>query len=188
MFAPARHRRTAVGGATAALLALTTGCGVLIGTSNGEVSDDITVTSPMLREGEILPDRYTCTGEGVSPPLRWSGLPDSAQSLALVVDEVHESGGATVHWVVYGLDPENPELPEGAVPLPAQQGLNSFDSASYEPLCPQEGDEYEFRFTVYALSEPLDLGEAAPLDVALGTIASHTLARGRLTSVPPEEP
>ncbi|KUP97652.1 YbhB/YbcL family Raf kinase inhibitor-like protein [Thermobifida cellulosilytica] len=181
MFALARHRR---GAAAAALLVLSTGCGVLTGPNNSEVSDDITVTSPMLREGEKLPDRYTCRGEGMSPPLRWSGLPAATESLALVVDDVHESGSATVHWVVYGLDPADPELPEGTVPMPAQQGINSFDSAVYEPPCPRGDDEHEFRFTVYALSEQLELGEAASLDVALGAIAAHTLARGRLTSVP----
>ncbi|GAA3973736.1 YbhB/YbcL family Raf kinase inhibitor-like protein [Thermobifida alba] len=184
MSALARHRRGAAGAAATALLVLTTGCGVLIGPNNGEVSDDITVTSPMLREGEKLPDRYTCGGEGMSPPLRWSGLPAATESLALVVDDVRESGAATVHWVVYGLDPDNPELPEGTVPIPAQQGMNSFETAGYEPLCPGKDDEHEFRFTVYALSEPLGLGEAAPLDVALGAIATRTLARGRLTSVP----
>lgn len=185
MFSLARHRRSTAGTAAAVLLALTaTGCGVLIGPSNGEVSDDITVTSPMLREGEKVPDRYTCAGEGMSPPLRWSGLPAETESLALVVDTVYESGGAAVHWVVYGLDPDNPELPEGTVPIPAQQGMNSFDTASYQPLCPEKGNEHEFRFTVYALSERVELGEAAPLDVALGAIATRTLARGRLTSVP----
>ncbi|TDQ49555.1 YbhB/YbcL family Raf kinase inhibitor-like protein [Actinorugispora endophytica] len=190
MFAFARHRtaagrarRSAAAGGAAALIALTTGCDVLIGTSNVETSDDITVTSPMLREGETIPARYTCAGDGVSPPLRWSGLPSDTESLALVVDEAESSGGATVLWVVYGIDPVNPEFPEGSVPQPAQQGQNSLGNAAYEPPCPEEGVEHEFRFTVYALSEQLDLGDSATLDVALGAIASHTLARGRLTTV-----
>ena len=29
--------------------------------------------------------------------------------------------------------------------------MNSFDTASYQPLCPEKGNEHEFRFTVYAL-------------------------------------
>lgn len=191
MFAFARHRpvsgrirrSAAVGGAAATLIALTTGCNVLIGTNNGETSDDITVTSPMVREGEALPARYTCAGDGVSPPLRWSGLPSDTESLALIVDDATTSGDTVVHWVVYGIDPGNPEFPEGSVPQPAQQGQNSLGDAAYEPPCPREGVEHEFRFTVYALSKELNLSESAPLDVALGAIATHTLARGRLTAV-----
>lgn len=177
------RRSAAVGCAVAALTALTTGCDVLIGTNNGETSDDITVTSPMVREGEALPARYTCTGEGASPPLRWSGLPADTESLALVVDDVQASGDAAVHWVVYGIDPDNPEIPEASVRPPAQQGQNSFGHAAYEPPCPEEGIEHEFRFTIYALSENPELSEAVALDVALGAIASRTLARGRLTAV-----
>ncbi|GLU49056.1 YbhB/YbcL family Raf kinase inhibitor-like protein [Nocardiopsis ansamitocini] len=191
MFAFARHlpvgervrRLTATGGAAVTLAALTTGCGVLIETNNGETTDDITVTSPMLQEGEAVPERYTCAGDGASPPLSWSGLPTSTESLALIVDDPEAVGGATVHWVVYGIDPSETQIPEGGLPLPSQQGQNSFEEAAYAPLCPQEGREHEFRFTVYALSKKLELSDGAPLDEALGAIAAHTLARGRLMSV-----
>ncbi|GAA3757914.1 hypothetical protein HDA32_001846 [Spinactinospora alkalitolerans] len=181
--APRRRRTrrlTAVGGGAAALLAAATGCGVLADGTNGETSEDITVSSPVLQEDETIPQRYTCDGEGVSPSLRWSGLPDGTESIAVVVDALEAEGGATVHWVVYGLDPENPEIPEGSVPQPGHQGENSFGEVGYEAPCPTDDQEQEYRFTVYALGSDVDLPDGAPLDEALGAIASHTLARGRL--------
>ncbi|GAB3211924.1 YbhB/YbcL family Raf kinase inhibitor-like protein [Marinactinospora thermotolerans] len=176
------RRLPVVTGGVAVLLAASTGCGILTGGANGETTDDITVTSPMIREGETIPARYTCDGDGVSPPLRWSGLPSGTESIAVVVDDPEADAGATVYWVVYGLDPENPELPEGGVPQPGRQGVNSSGATGYEPPCPSDGDEHEFRFTVYALGSEIDLPESAPLDEALGAIASNTLARGRLSA------
>ena len=150
MFSLARHRRSTAGTAAAVLLALTaTGCGVLIGPSNGEVSDDITVTSPMLREGEKIPDRYTCAGEGMSPPLRWSGLPAETESLALVVDTVYESGGAAVHWVVYGLDPDNPGASRGDRPHPRTARDEQFRHGQLPAAVP--GERQRARVPVHGL-------------------------------------
>jgi len=36
--------------------------------------------------GEI-PRRHTCEGDDVSPELRWSGVPDGARSLVLILDD-----------------------------------------------------------------------------------------------------
>ncbi|MFC7327390.1 YbhB/YbcL family Raf kinase inhibitor-like protein [Marinactinospora rubrisoli] len=175
------RRTSAATGGVAVLMAVVTGCGVLPTGANAPTSDDITVTSPMIREGETIPERYTCAGAGVSPPLRWSGLPPETESLAVLVDDTEATGGARVYWTVFGLDPENPELPEGSVPQPAHQAQNSAGDADYEPPCPEEGHEdHEYRFTVYALSEDVPLSDGAPLDEALGAIAARTLARGRL--------
>ncbi|WP_245929279.1 YbhB/YbcL family Raf kinase inhibitor-like protein [Murinocardiopsis flavida] len=166
--------------AVGALVLAAPGCGVLSPGSNGQTSDDITVTSTMIREGEAIPARFTCKGEGVSPPLRWSGLPDETESLAIIVDDPESVGGAAVHWVLYGLDPENPELPEGTVPQNGKQGQNSKEQAAYDPPCPSGDTAHEFRFTVYALKADIALPDGAPLDQALGAVASNTLARGRL--------
>ncbi|HDJ24222.1 MAG TPA: YbhB/YbcL family Raf kinase inhibitor-like protein, partial [Candidatus Aminicenantes bacterium] len=32
--------------------------------------------SPVFEEGGWIPEKYTCDGENVSPPLEWNGLPD----------------------------------------------------------------------------------------------------------------
>ncbi|PSK82592.1 hypothetical protein CLV63_1424 [Murinocardiopsis flavida] len=177
---PGRRTFGAVCAAVGALVLAAPGCGVLSPGSNGQTSDDITVTSTMIREGEAIPARFTCKGEGVSPPLRWSGLPDETESLAIIVDDPESVGGAAVHWVLYGLDPENPELPEGTVPQNGKQGQNSKEQAAYDPPCPSGDTAHEFRFTVYALKADIALPDGAPLDQALGAVASNTLARGRL--------
>ncbi|ASU84505.1 phosphatidylethanolamine-binding protein [Nocardiopsis gilva YIM 90087] len=179
---PARARAArlsaAVGGA-AALLTAATGCGGLIPGTNGEVSADINVTSTMVKEGEPLPETYTCEGEGVSPPLQWSGLPEDAESLAVVVDD---PSSTTVHWVLYGLDPQLAEIRQNSVPQPGRTGRNSEGAAEYAPPCPRESHGHAVRFTVYALNGEIDLGDDAPLQDSLEAIAQRTIARGTLTA------
>ena len=47
----------------------------------------ITITSTVFTEGSMVPQEYTCDGEDISPPLAWSGVPDSTKSLALICDD-----------------------------------------------------------------------------------------------------
>ena len=35
----------------------------------------------------VLPQRYTCRGGDVTPPLDWSGAPAGTKSIAIVVDD-----------------------------------------------------------------------------------------------------
>lgn len=153
---------------------------------SGEMPDDITVTSPLMQEGQPLPKMYTCEGvenedgeeiAGLSPPLSWSGLPENAGSIALVVDEPRE---ALVFWVVYDLDPQLVELRQNTVPADARQGQNSLGEAEYGAPCPEEGTSYEYRFTVYALDEVLDLSDGATLETTLEAISERAIARGSL--------
>ena len=36
---------------------------------------EIKVTIPAFGEGEMIPSKYTCDGENVSPPLAWTSIP-----------------------------------------------------------------------------------------------------------------
>ncbi|MDS1268813.1 YbhB/YbcL family Raf kinase inhibitor-like protein [Lipingzhangella sp. LS1_29] len=177
---------------------------MILGSPLDEATDDLTVSSPVIQEGGEIPDRYTCHGEGNSPPLQWSGVPPHAESIAVVVDDPQAAGGPKVHWVVYNLDPDIAELPENGLPSSAQQAENSVGEVGYDPPCPdgssaERGYEDErseqsedspnsdevlqhYRFTVYALQAPITLedDDTAELDEALGAIAARSLAWGRL--------
>src|SRR5262245_19948964 len=47
----------------------------------------ISLRSPAISGGGMIPREYTCDGSDRSPPLQWSGVPDSARSLALICDD-----------------------------------------------------------------------------------------------------
>src|SRR5438128_2193519 len=67
-------------------------------------------------QGEI-PRQYTCEGQDKSPPLTWSGVPEGARSLVLIVDDPDAPDPKApkttwVHWVLYNLPPDSKGLPE----------------------------------------------------------------------------
>ena len=41
------------------------------------------LSSTAFAEGGTLPPRFTCDGDGVSPPLAWEDVPDGTQGFAL---------------------------------------------------------------------------------------------------------
>src|SRR4051794_14475 len=139
----------------------------------------VTVTSPAFGPGQPIPARYTCDGEGISPPLAWRGGPDRAPELALIVDDPDAPGGTYTHWVVGDLPAAVPAVAEGAAPPTAAVIPTSSGHRSYAPLCPPSGTHH-YRFTMYALSAPADL-TGHSLEGALHAIGHSTLAWGRLT-------
>ena len=142
----------------------------------------ITLRSPAFADGATIPRRYSCDGAEVSPPLRWSGVPAGARSLALLLEDPDAPGGTFVHWTLYGLAPGTRALAEGKVPPGARQGENSSGDDAYGGPCPPAGKgAHRYVFTLYALrGGALPEAGAAPADVR-AAIAGLALARGTLT-------
>ena len=49
--------------------------------------ENIRLASPAFANGARLPERFTADGAGVSPPLFWTGVPENAVRLALIVED-----------------------------------------------------------------------------------------------------
>ncbi len=128
----------------------------------------MTISSPAFDEGERIPEKYTCDGEDVSPPLAVSDVPSEAESLALIVDDPDAPGGTFVHWVIWNIPPDVTEIPE-AVPTKktvpsldgARQGRNDFRDIGYRGPCPPSGPAHQYRFQLFALDQLLELSPGA---------------------------
>lgn len=140
----------------------------------------VTVSSPAFADGDEIPQRFTCDGDAVSPPLTWSG--EQEEAWALVVDDPDAPGGTYVHWVVLDIPARTTSVETGAVPDGGVQVANTSDEASYAGPCPPSG-EHRYRFTVYGLDAPTGLTEGAGLDDALDAIGEHATSRGTMTAV-----
>ena len=141
--------------------------------------DVITVSSPAFREGHSIPARFTCDGDGQSPPLAWDGVPAAAAALALVVDDPDAPRRTFVHWVVLDIPVETRVLDANEVPSGAVQATNSAGHPAYFGPCPPSGTHH-YRFTVYALSKRTGLRDGAGLDQALRVVERTATAQGRL--------
>ena len=127
----------------------------------------------------ILPQRYTCHGARISPPLDWSGAPAGTKSLALVVDDSSAPITPFIYWLVFDIQPGTTDIQEGSLPTGAKQALNSAGATRYDPPCPH-GHPHWYRFTVYALNRTLTLPNGAPLLTVWTEIANATIGRGRI--------
>jgi Raf kinase inhibitor-like YbhB/YbcL family protein len=120
-------------------------------------------------DGEEIPERLTCDGEDVAPSVRWSGVPDDAAELVLVLDDPDAAGGSFTHWLLAGIDPrvDGVEAATGVV-----EGRNDFGSTGYRGPCPPRGGAaHRYVLTVYALASPTNLDPGfttADLGAALG--------------------
>ena len=127
----------------------------------------------------VLPQRYTCHGGGINPPLEWSGAPADTKSLALVVDDSSAPITPYIYWLVFDIQPGTTDIQENALPTGAREALNSAGTKAYDAPCP-EGHAHMYRFTVYALNRVLTVANGAPLLEVWNAIAAATIGRGRI--------
>lgn len=144
-------------------------------------AEELVVRSDAFADEGTIPERYTCDGEDVSPPLAWDRIPEEAAEVAIVVTDPDAPESPFVHWVVVGLDPGDGELEEGTVPAEAVEGSNDFGDQGYGGPCPPTGDPaHRYVFTVYAADAPLRLEPGAPADEVNTALQGRVVARGRL--------
>jgi len=135
-----------------------------------EIADTIAVTSPAFPEGGALPVRFTADGEGLSPPLAWSGIPDNAVMVALLIEDADSpTPYPLVHAIVWELPGADGSLDEAAMPVAAEvgsspaMGVNSFLRLGYLPPDPPPGHgPHQYAFQVFALKARPTLETVAP--------------------------
>jgi len=131
-----------------------------------------------------IPERYTCDGDDLSPPLRWSNQPASTMSFAIVMDDPDAPSGTFVHWVIWNIGAGATELEESVPPsadLPdgRHQGVNSARATGYRGPCPPSGTHRYF-FKLYALDSRLDLPSVANKEQLLAAMVGHILGQAEL--------
>jgi Raf kinase inhibitor-like YbhB/YbcL family protein len=139
----------------------------------------MTIRSPAFRNGGTIPDRFTCSGEDASPPLRWSDVPVAAQELELLVED--PDAGRFVHWSLLRIPPTIHYIRENQPPAGTVQTENGFGDRRWGGPCPPEGKgAHRYVFALYATDASLRLDSDASPDEIRSAIAKHALATGRL--------
>src|SRR3989344_8777792 len=89
------------------------------------------LSSSQFADGANIPARFTCKDINVNPPLEIKGVPDSAKSLVLILHDPDAPIGDFVHWTIWNIEPATSQIPEGALPIGAVEGMTSFDQTGY---------------------------------------------------------
>ncbi|GAB6065311.1 YbhB/YbcL family Raf kinase inhibitor-like protein [Aquifex pyrophilus] len=143
------------------------------------------VFSSAFEYGEVIPKKYTCEGEDISPPIRWEGV-SGARSFVLIMDDPDAPIGTFTHWVVYDIPSNVNELPENFPKSKEvngiKQGVNDFGRVGYGGPCPPRGHGYHrYFFKVYALDvESLGLPPEATRREVEERMKGHILGSGEL--------
>lgn len=141
----------------------------------------MTLTSSAFTNNGQIPERYTCRAQDVSPPLQWSDVPSTTQSLALVVTDVDAPSGVWDHWLLFNLSKNLSGLPENLQKLPeeAKVGLNSWGKLQYNGPCPPSGTHH-YVFRLYALNTKLNLPPKVKRVEFEAALKGHILATADL--------
>ncbi|MEI7961148.1 MAG: YbhB/YbcL family Raf kinase inhibitor-like protein [archaeon] len=134
------------------------------------------ISSSAFKHNERIPDKFTCEGEDVSPPLEIKEIPKTAKSLVLIVDDPDASGRTWDHWLVWNISTKG-IIEEGKVP--GIQGVNSAGMRDWHGPCPPRGTHRYF-FKVFALDTMLNLVNFTGKVKVEEAMKGHILAKGTL--------
>jgi len=141
--------------------------------------------SSAFKNGEKIPAKYTCKGEGINPPLIVTGIPPNAKSLALTLEDPDAPRTTFDHWVVWNI-PTTTTITEEGIPPAGIFGKNSLGEKSYVPPCPPSG-EHHYYFRLYALDvelpQNLDLMGGGTKTGLLNAMNGHILDTAELLGV-----
>lgn len=145
---------------------------------------EMLITSSSFKEGGMIPAKYTCDGENISPPLEWSQIPEGTKSFALISDDPDAPAGDWVHWVLYNLPPSVTSLVENILKEKtlengAKQGINDFRKTGYDGPCPP-GGTHRYFFKLFALDTMLEEKENMTKSDLLNVMKGHILSNAQL--------
>ncbi|PIR98699.1 MAG: YbhB/YbcL family Raf kinase inhibitor-like protein [Candidatus Colwellbacteria bacterium CG10_big_fil_rev_8_21_14_0_10_41_28] len=142
------------------------------------------IESSVFEDGGSIPTKYTCDGENISPPLKFTNVPEGAMSLALIMHDPDvptnlREDGVWDHWLVWGMSPDTIGAEEGE-DAPGITGTNTAGNRSYGSPCPPDR-EHRYFFTLYALDIELDLDpENVSRDDLLAAMDGHIIEEAQL--------
>ncbi len=134
------------------------------------------ITSSAFKHGEMIPARYTCDGDNISPPLDFDDVPSTTVSIVVMVDGIDSSSGTMTHWIVWNID-----FVEGIDEdtVPGVEGMNGFNKVCYCGPCPSEGT-HRYYFIAYALETRLDFITGTARNEIEDAMQPYILDKGEL--------
>ena len=140
--------------------------------------------SKVFEPGGLIPAKYTCDGEDISPPLNWSDAPAGTKTFALISDDPDAPVGTWVHWVIWNIPASasalDENLPKSAsLPNGAKQGTTDFRRIGYGGPCPPSGTHRYF-FKLYALDTTLNLPASTTKKDLEKAMQEHSLGQAEL--------
>jgi phosphatidylethanolamine-binding protein (PEBP) family uncharacterized protein len=129
-----------------------------------------------------LPTEFTGDGDGISPPLEWSGAPAATKSYALIMDHVAPGGDKKWYWTVYDIPSSISSLPKDSQKI-GKLGTGFKGQVGYEPPHSKGPGAKTYVLTMYALSSPLEISGTPGREELVAAMKDKVLASSSLRVV-----
>jgi Raf kinase inhibitor-like YbhB/YbcL family protein len=139
----------------------------------------LTVKSPSFKENELIPAKYTCDGENISPEITIEDIPENTSSLAIIMDDPDAPKGTFDHWVMWNIPVKNKIEENSTLGI---LGANGKKENKYTGPCPPSGTHH-YHFKIYALDVKLALEEGADKKALEKAMSTHIIAAGELVGL-----
>jgi Raf kinase inhibitor-like YbhB/YbcL family protein len=137
------------------------------------------LASNVFQNDGLIPQKYTCDGEYINPPLTISDVPQNAKTLALIVEDPDAPVGLWVHWMIWNIPTNISEISEDWTPV-GVVGKNSSNNNSWDDICPPNG-EHRYFFKLFALNDELTLNaETTTRDQFYQAMEGHVIEKVEL--------
>ena len=153
-------------------------------------TDQFILKSPSFTEGSMIPKKFTCEGENISPELIWENLPEGTVSLVLICEDPDAPVGIWTHWVLYNIPTGLHSIPENLnshEDLITQEkilvGMNDFKKLGYGGPCPPPGKPHRYFFRLLALNTKLDQKTGLNRDQVLAAIKGKVIEEAQLVGL-----
>ena len=153
----------------------------------------IQVKSSAFANMGMIPDKYSAYFQDVSPEISWSGIPQNAKSLVLMVEDPDANLKPVTHWIVANI-PTNAtgfsenmvkaEMTNGAV----QGGNHTGKIGYYGPMPPPADKPHGYHFQVFALDTMLKLPSGFNRQALLDAMKGHVIAKGETVGMYQRKP
>lgn len=137
------------------------------------------VSSPSFKNNDLIPQKFSCEGENISPALKIRDIPHGTKTFAVILFDPDASADGFVHWVLWNLPPSS-KIQEKT--MSGAKGNNGNGEIGYTGPCPSTGTHH-YQFTVYALDTTLSLPETSGKKELEAAMQGHILGQGTITGL-----
>ncbi|EQB69626.1 MAG: hypothetical protein AMDU5_GPLC00003G0176 [Thermoplasmatales archaeon Gpl] len=117
-----------------------------------------------IKYGDEISEKYTCSGQNISPEIKWKDAPSSTKEIVLFMDDPDAPRKSFNHWCMRNIQSSVGTIHEN-VPIAEKtdegwiQLKNDFGKNGYGGPCPPGKKTHKYTVTLYALVRPLDESE-----------------------------
>jgi Raf kinase inhibitor-like YbhB/YbcL family protein len=128
-------------------------------------------------DNTMIPRKFTCDGDDVSPQLSWEDVPEGTKSFALSIEDPDAPMGTFIHWLVHDIPKDVAGFDQGSIARGSRQVTNDFRKQDYGGPSPPSGT-HRYIFTVYALD--IEHLEGVNRKNFFDLVKKHTIDKAKL--------